>query len=153
VYAYVAEKLGLYGGIRDLELLTEIQDLRNAHIGLAYSFGRVTRTREEYETNAVAQCAETVPAAYKKFETKLERNNGAKYLLGDTPCAADFHVWEMLDQHELLAKKHDQPSPLAAFPKLTAYYDAFRAEPNLKAYFDSPDYALPVNDKALAYFH
>lgn len=154
VYVYVAEKLGLYKGIRDLELLAEIHDLRNAHIAIVYPFVKAVRDRKEYEAAAIDLCTQTVPKAYSKLEGILAKNGDTKYALGDTPCAADFHIWEMLDQHEMLAKNHDQTSPLARFPKLSVYYDAFRAEPTLAAYFTSPDYALPINHaESGAYFY
>lgn len=154
VYVYVAEKLGLYKGIRDLELLAEVYDLRNAHIALVYPFVKAVRDRKEYEVAAIDLCTQTVPAAYSKLEGVLTNNGDTKYMLGDTPCAADFHIWEMLDQHEMLAKNHEQASPLASFPKLSVYYDTFKAEPTLAAYFSSPSYALPINHaKSGAYFY
>jgi len=51
----------------------------------------------------------------------------------------------MLDQHEEIAKKRGAPSPLAAFPKLRAFYDEFKGLPRLASYFASPSFTLPMN--------
>eukprot|EP00971_Amphidinium_carterae_P314489 6251085-Amphidinium_carterae.1 len=72
---------------------------------------------------------------------------GTKFLSADTPLSGDFHAWEMLDQHELVASKLSYASPLAKFPKLTAYYKAFKELPTLQKYFASDAYQLPMNNK------
>jgi len=53
----------------------------------------------------------------------------------------------MIDQLELMAKKHGTKSPIADLPKLAAFYAHFRALPQLKKYFDSDMYKLPCNNK------
>ena len=53
----------------------------------------------------------------------------------------------MLDQHEILATHTSNPSPLAAFPKLTALYESFKAMPQLAKYFSGDLYKLPINNK------
>ena len=35
---------------------------------------------------------------------------------GGGPTAPDFHLWEMIDQHAMLAADHSLPDPLAAKP-------------------------------------
>ena len=74
------------------------------------------------------------------------RHTGTLFTAGETLTAGDFHLWEMLDQHEMLAADYGLPSPLAAYPKLAAMYAAVRAEPKLQGYFAGPLYALPVNN-------
>jgi len=148
---YLAEKLGLYGGIKDLELLSEVYDLRNSVIDLVYPFKKVTRTKEEFDASTEPQCSKVAPKFYAKLEASII--NDTKFLLKDTPCACDFHCWEMLDQHELIAKEFGHESPLKAFPKLTKYYAAFKALPQLQAYFASDLAKLPCNNSlGNAYF-
>ena len=40
----------------------------------------------------------------------------------DSPSSADFSFWEMLDQHEIIAKKRGMKSPLENFLELQRYY-------------------------------
>mmetsp|Transcript_5958 Transcript_5958/g.18743 ORF Transcript_5958/g.18743 Transcript_5958/m.18743 type:complete len:357 (+) Transcript_5958:66-1136(+) len=151
-YVHVADKAGLYRGVRDLELMMEVFDLRNAHVDLVYPFADATRSQAEFDKKAVQLCEKTLATYYAKFAAVLAASGG-KYLCGDDLAAADFHLWEMIDQHELLAKRLDLSSPLVGFPRLGTYYGDFRAEPKLAAYFESPDYSLPVNSsEAGAYF-
>ena len=61
--------------------------------------------------------------------------------------ACDFHIWELLDQ------LHDSAVlelSAAEFPLLRAFYDRFRALPQLQAYFAGSLYALPHNNKMAA---
>ena len=51
----------------------------------------------------------------------------------------------------MMAKKAGLPSPLANYPRLTAFYARFRALPKLATYFASDAYALPCNNK-MAHF-
>ena len=139
---YLAEKIGVYGGIKDLEMLSEVYDLRNSLMELVYPFKKVNRDEKEFNVSTEAQCAKVAPKFYAKFEAVLKK----KFLIADTPCACDFHAWEMIDQHELLAAKYAQTSPLSEFPKLKVYYETFKALPQLQAYFESDKYKLPCNN-------
>ena len=148
---YLAEKFGFYGGIKDLELLCEIYDLRNSMIELVYPFKKVNRTPEEFAASTEPQCSAVVTKYYAKFNGFLGKT---KYLLKDTPCASDFHLWEMIDQHECLAIKYGHASPLANFPALKTYYENFKAEPKLKPYFNSDVSKIDINSvMGNAYFY
>ncbi|KAJ8602609.1 hypothetical protein CTAYLR_009538 [Chrysophaeum taylorii] len=150
---HIGEKIGIYEGLRDLELLVEIFDLRNAVVDLAYPFRKVARDQAEFEVAAEAHLGKVAPKQYAKLEAVLEKN-GTLYMLKDTPSVCDFHVWEMLDQHESLALKFNHPSPLIPFPKLKRLHDTLKADPKLKPYFDSDKYKLPINNPlGGAYFH
>jgi hypothetical protein len=76
-----------------------------------------------------------------------------RYLLGNTPTAPDFHLWEMLDQHEILARgtqeaKQGTPSSfLGDYSRLSKFYKAFRGLKELEGYFASDAYKLPLNNK------
>ena len=91
-----------------------------------------------------------VPTAYTKLENFMKQQ-GKSYLVSDGPTVADFHMWEMMDQHERMAAKTGAPSPLANFGKLRELYERIRAEPRLAGYFGSAAYALPQNNKSAAY--
>ena len=72
-------------------------------------------------------------------------------LAGSRPTAGDFHIWEMLDQHELMASSAGLPSPLEAHPTLRAFHARLRALPQLQLYFDSEAAHLPCNNR-MAHF-
>lgn len=153
VYVHVATKAGVYGGIKDLEYLCEVYDLRMSVMDLVYPFKRVNRSQEEFEKSVESHCQKFAPEFYAKFEAILEKNK-TLFLLKDTPCAADFHLFEMLDQHALLAAKYEHKDALHDFPKLRALHDALKADPKLAKFFASESYKLPCNSiEADAYFY
>mmetsp|Transcript_67137 Transcript_67137/g.151755 ORF Transcript_67137/g.151755 Transcript_67137/m.151755 type:complete len:245 (-) Transcript_67137:268-1002(-) len=145
---YLGEKFGLSGATPEArrlndELLNEIYDVRNAVIELSYPFKKVSRDEQEYRANALA-IVEKLP--FGKFEDVLARR-GTDFFCGKTPCTSDFHIWEMLDQHRLLCEQMGASSAfLSEFPKCTAFYERFRALPQLQRYFASDAYKLPVNN-------
>eukprot|EP00930_Biecheleria_cincta_P018202 TRINITY_DN1425_c0_g1_i1.p1 TRINITY_DN1425_c0_g1~~TRINITY_DN1425_c0_g1_i1.p1 ORF type:complete len:340 (+),score=78.64 TRINITY_DN1425_c0_g1_i1:72-1022(+) len=151
---YLGSRLRMSGGgykARQLneQLLCEIYDVRNTMIDMAYPFKEVCRTEEEHKAKVV-KVLEGGP--FKKFEAILEKGN-TDFFCGKTPCTSDFHIWEMLDQHKMLAEKHAQADIFTSIPKCKAFYDKFRALPQLQKYFDSDSYKLPVNNQAAgAYF-
>jgi len=139
-YQYLARKLNLYGeGIVENakvdQISCEVMDLRNAAVGVFYGSGDFQKHFEK-----------TVPTHYGKLDLWFEQQ-GTLYTIGEKPTAGDFHLWEMLDQHELCASDKGFSSPLANFPRLRALYDAFRKEPTLESYFLSEMYKLSVNNK------
>ncbi|KAJ8600130.1 hypothetical protein CTAYLR_003462 [Chrysophaeum taylorii] len=152
VFVYVGEKLGIYRGIRDLELLSEIYDLRNTLIELSYPFYQICGDSSEFEVKAKRHCENIGGSYYDKLEAALQE----PFFLGDEPSVCDFHVWEIVDQHEALTRKHGVKATLLDdYPKLQAFHARFKALPQLRAYFDSPDYNLDINDRtnAGAYFY
>ena len=76
------------------------------------------------------------------------QTRGTRWLVKDTLSSADFHLWELIDQHEIIAKRRGLPSPLEACPRLQRYYAEFRALPELEKYFQSDAYTLPMNSIA-----
>jgi len=91
----------------------------------------------------------SLPGHYDKFEGWLAKN-GTKFLASDEPTTADFHLWELLDQNELVARFLERPSFLESNPKwstLLAYYLRFKELPAVKKYLDSDLAKLPVNNK------
>lgn len=131
------------------QLLNEIYDVRNGVIDLVYPFKKVSRSEEEYKESAMKR-AEEPP--FSKFEAILEKS-GTDFFSASKPCTADFHIWEMLDQHKLMAAKMGKDDIFEKFPKCKAFHDRFRALPTLEKYFESDAYKLPCNNPmANAYF-
>jgi glutathione S-transferase len=154
VLAYLGNKLRLGGlgykaRIKNEELLCEIYDVRNAMIDLVYPFKDVCRTEDEHKDKS-GKKLESGPFA--KFEAVLEKA-GTDYFCGKSPCTSDFHIWEMLDQHKLLAEKLGKGDIFEKIPKCKGFYDRFRALPTLQKYFESEAYKFEINNSgAKAYF-
>jgi len=125
-------------------VLCEVMDLRNNAVKLFYGG---PADAEAFKAAVVEHLNGSVKGSYGKLEAYTAQNGGTYSAGGETPTAGDFHVWEMLDQHETLAKDYGQASPLEGNPKLTALYAAFRALPTLQKYFDGDLYKLPPNNK------
>lgn len=80
----------------------------------------------------------------KPFEEFLGDN---KWLAGANITWADFILWEMLDQHLLLA-----PGCLDSLPKLKAYHQAFMEEPKIKEFLASDKcFKGPCNNKVASW--
>lgn len=126
-------------------------DLRDAVIKLVYPFGSV-KSVNEYKTEMKKHLSDggTAAANMTKFEGYLKQR-GTAFFCGNKPCTGDFHVWEMLDQHEMMAKDLGCPSLLDKYPLMKAYYAKFRGLPQMESYFSSAAYKLPVNNK-MAHF-
>lgn len=141
---YLARRFGLYGTtwreqIGCEELLDEAMDLRNACVRVFYGSG-VAGAEELLQG--------TVATSFTKFEQWLQRSPLAgTFLLGAAPRAPDFHLWELIDQLESFATDAGSQSPSAQHPKLSAFYAAFRALPQLQPYFAGPHARLPANNR------
>jgi len=139
---YLGRKFGL-AGKDDKELtkmeqiLAEVFDLRNEFLIVAYKTGGIEKDLVDHLGTAV------------KSLTKLEewfKFNNTLFSVSDKPLAADFHLWEMLDQHELLSQHLKRGSLVGKFERLKRFYDTFRGLPQLKKYFEGDSYKLPVNN-------
>jgi glutathione S-transferase len=153
VLEYLGDKLGIDGFKDDGEkyanaqCLAEVYDLRNALMQVVYPFHRFTRSAEEFEETCPVHLSQKLPAHLTKLEAWMAMR-GTKFLVRDaSPTSADFHAFEMLDQHEEIAKRRGAASPLASFPKLRAFYDEFKGLPQLAKYFASSSYTLPMNSQ------
>ena len=74
--------------------------------------------------------------------TRTEWGNADVSLLFQV-TVADFPMYELLDQHRLMI-----PGVLDAYPKLTAFMNAFEALPKIKEYMASDKFMKrPVNNK------
>jgi len=118
------------------QVLCEAHDLRNIAVNAFY--GGPSEAVVDFLTKSV-------PKSYAKFEGWLKHQTTGPYTVGETPTVGDFHLWEMVDQCELLAFDHAKDSPLKSYPMLKKLHDSLRAEPKLQRYFSGPLYNLPVN--------
>eukprot|EP00191_Tetraselmis_sp_GSL018_P002148 CAMPEP_0177597116 /NCGR_PEP_ID=MMETSP0419_2-20121207/11526_1 /TAXON_ID=582737 /ORGANISM="Tetraselmis sp., Strain GSL018" /LENGTH=230 /DNA_ID=CAMNT_0019089237 /DNA_START=114 /DNA_END=806 /DNA_ORIENTATION=+ len=150
VYAYLGEKLGITptdenSKFWDSQALLEVFDLRNGMIELVYPFKQVCRTQAEFEARRDKILEELLLKSYEKFEKVLQKTPGP-FIGGETPAPSDFHLFEMIDQHEALAKSAGKPSPVSSYSGLQKLHAAFKELPSLKNYFSSDAYKLPINN-------
>ena len=73
--------------------------------------------------------------------TKLEGFCIGPFMTGVKPRSGDFVLWEMLDQHIILARALDLDDWLGECPKLATLHSSMRALPELADYFAAPCYA------------
>eukprot|EP01123_Difflugia_compressa_P010147 TRINITY_DN3641_c0_g1_i1.p1 TRINITY_DN3641_c0_g1~~TRINITY_DN3641_c0_g1_i1.p1 ORF type:complete len:245 (-),score=42.25 TRINITY_DN3641_c0_g1_i1:122-748(-) len=138
--SYLGRKFKLVGkDERDLakveQIMNQVSDLRNTVIKVFYN-----------AADGENHLTKDLPVHYSKFENWLKQNNTI-YTVCDTPTAGDFHLWEMIDQHELFAKSKGKPSPLEDYPKLKQLYQHFKDLPQIQQYLNKPISQYPVNNK------
>lgn len=148
VYQYIGRLTSLCGKSeeeieKNEQTLCQVFDLRNAVVGVAYN-------NAQYDQNMPIHFSKTVPAHYKKFNNWLEVN-GTDFFSGSEPLTADFHVWEMLDQHQGWAKDAGIADPLRNFAALQKFYDRFARLEKMKSYFTSEVSKLSYNNVSAAF--
>lgn len=117
------------------QLLCQAMDLRNAMVGKFYNPGTTPdQLKSLLDDGSIA-----------KFEMWLE-HRGDTFLLGKSPVAPDFHLFELLDQLKLVADVHGAEW-LEGCTSLKKYYSDFRALPEMESYFSSRMHGLPLNNK------
>lgn len=124
------------------QTLAQCFDLRNAVMDVVYPFKGVTP--ENYAESLKKHVGSQAAGHFDKFEAFL---GDKPFFAGEEPTAGDFHVWEMIDQHEMMTKAQGLPSMLETRPKLKAFYERFKALEKLVPYFASPAAKFPVNNK------
>ncbi|CAL1164742.1 unnamed protein product, partial [Cladocopium goreaui] len=149
IMSYLGDKFDMNGTteaqkIRTQELLCEIYDVRNSMIDLVYPFKRLVQDWPECDANqrGVRHQRQSKSLGTREADLDLRADNlsgGKWFVLQDGPGVADFHIWEMLDQHKMLSERIGGPDIFAEFPKCKAFYDAFKALPTLKNYFASEE--------------
>lgn len=147
VMLYLGDRCGLNGKttaerLQTVQMLEEIYDLRNRVIELVYPFKEVCRDQAEHDAKLAAHLEKGAKGNYTKFEACVV----GPFFLGAEVSTSDFHLFEMLDQHELMCAKAGAASLLADFPKLKALHEAMKAAPELAGYFASDACKLPCNN-------
>lgn len=115
--------------------LDQIKDLRDDLMKVVYPFGDA-KTKDEFPDVAKKHLASST----KTNLTKLEGFCKGPYICGSSPQSADFHIFEMLDQHSIIAASLGEPDPMEGLPKMKALHAAFKADPKLAKYFESDQY-------------
>ena len=143
------------------QLLCEIMDVRNKMVEFAYA-------QQENQQQAAAALFDATMVAdrgsFKKIERWLESKKSSStnyFLVGSAASAADFALYEMLDQYaclirffELIACENKNPTEiLEACEKsnLANLYENFRNSPQMEMYFQSPLNDLPFNNKSASF--
>ena len=113
-------------------------DLRNNTVRMAYG------------TGDVAGQLEGCQGSFQKLEDFLGQL-GTPFFSGQQPSVACFHVFEMIEQHQLMEKFVKGSGLFDKFPLLSALHSKLKEDPKLKGYFESPEYAFPQNNKMAKY--
>lgn len=156
VMLYVARKTGLNGSdaaqqTKIEQVLLDTYDLRDAQTNMVYWYKGFCRNLKEWDEQKAKHFPEKAYPFFDKQEKWLAQE-GTTFFAGDKPTAADFHVWEQLDQHIQLAEDLGNKSPLEGRERLAKFYAAFKALPELQGYFASDAYKLPCNVPEFTYW-
>ena len=143
------------------QLLCEIMDVRNKMVEFAYA------EHENQQQAAAALFDATMVAdrgSFKKIERWLESKRSSStdcFLVGSAASAADFALFEMLDQYACLiqffelipCENKNSAEILEACDKshLANLYENFRNSPQMEKYFQSPLNELPFNNKSASF--
>jgi glutathione S-transferase len=142
-FAQVGRATGLWGHseVENSEceqLLCECMDLRNNMTG--FSYGRKYDRQPEKLVSDSRRILD-------KLELWMAKSSDKTFFVGGHATAPDFHIWEMLDQFELLAKHYKIPSLSESHPNLGAFYRNFAELPQNQRYLSSDLHKLPCNNK------
>jgi len=148
VLLYLGQKLGIDEAahfFKNHMVLDQVMDLRNDLMGVVYPFSGKVKTKEDFPNGA----KEHLASSAKTNLTKLEGFCVGPYMCGASPQSGDFHVFEMLDQHQSICKKVGEPDVLDTYPKLKALHQQMKAEPKLQTYFEHDCYCKWAQNNGL----
>ena len=129
--------------------LDQLMDLRNDTMKIVYPFANVVTKQADFK----AGLKEHVEKTASMHLAKLEGHCVGPYLCGGTIQSADFHMFEMLDQHVAMCEQAGVAFDVSPFPKLKALHGAMRSDPALATYFASDMYKrYAVNNPMAAFF-
>jgi glutathione S-transferase len=117
------------------QALDQIMDLRNDTMKIVYPFGAI-KTRAEFP-EALVKHMDSCAAGHF---AKLNAHCVGPFMCGPQPQSADFHCFEMFDQHMTMCKEMGITFDFSKYPALQAQHAAIKAEPTLAAYFASDFY-------------
>jgi glutathione S-transferase len=116
-------------------VLDQVMDWRNDLMKIVYPGNGVN------DKGAFPEAAKKhLDDSTKTNMTKLEGFCKGTFMCGAAPQSGDFHLFEMLDQHQIIAAKVGASDPLEGYPKLTALHAALKASPKLAKYFEADCY-------------
>jgi len=143
VLMYLGRKFGLAGETPQQtsiveQVLCQTMDLRNDTVRAAYG------------TGDLAAHLSSAPTHFAKLEQFLEQL-GSTYYGGATPSVADFHVFEMVEQHQFMAAKAGVEGFLSELPRVAHLAACLKRDPRMASYFGSEEYGYPLNNKMAKY--
>lgn len=112
------------------QIVAQTMDWRNDSIG--YFYGRKIDNLEEYVNSGLL-------VHYKKLNDFIE-SNGTLFSCSNDITLADFHLFEMIDQHQAWFSYLSKNSILKNYPKLETIHNLMRKEKKLELYFNSQYY-------------
>lgn len=145
---YLGKRLGIDQPehfLHNHQALDQVMDLRNDTMKIVYGFAGVTKE------GFPAALAKHMGGGAATHLAKLEGFVVGPFVCGETPQSADFHLFEMLDQHLSMCAETEGVAPLelAKYPKLQAQHAAMRSHPKLQKYFGSDFHAKYAFNNAM----
>jgi glutathione S-transferase len=128
--------------------LDQLMDLRNDTMKIVYPFANVVTKQADFKAGLKEHVAQTA----SMHLAKLEGHCVGPYLCGGEIQSADFHMFEMLDQHVAMCEQAGVVFDVSPFPKLKALHGALRADPALALYFASDMYKRYAFNNPMAAF-
>jgi len=144
IMRYIARKHDLCGKTDEerarVDMLAEqSMDFRNGWVRLCYA----AAAGADYESSKKAYL-EKLPATLQQFEAFL---GGRQWFAGSSLAFPDFHMYELLDQHKMMA-----PECLNDCPNLKAFVERFEGLPQIAKYRKSPKFMSgPLNNKMASF--
>lgn len=154
----------LYPEVKDMvdaaQVLAEIHDVRDMFVRLCYGpqanfDANKTNHMNNVRRNFAKLEAWLAPASSEPGAKRKRDEGSSLYLLKtSTPTPADFHLFEMIDQHMTFASSHKIDFDVTTeFPNLGRLHEAIKRDPKLKAaYFDSDAASYPINNPQANFF-
>jgi glutathione S-transferase len=143
-FTYLGRKLNMMGASPEEmseceQLLCECMDLRNKVTGFAYGGDGSTSAKESFFHGISSKNGQL-----EKLEQWLvKKSRHPCFFVGDRASAPDFHIWEMLDQLQVMAVVGLQ----SLFPRLSEFHSLFGSLSENSRYLSSALAALPLNNK------
>jgi len=139
-YRYLGRKAGLLGKTEKEQALCDlsaevVKDFRDELVQIFYGFGIPS---DQYEAKKKEYVTNKLPVSLKNFSQFLKDKT---WLAGETLTFPDFHLYELLDQVQILF-----PGNLEKYPNLVEYNKRFQSLPKISEYLQSSRFqARPIN--------
>jgi len=142
IFAHLGRACGMLGDDQIAtseceQLLSEIYDLRNVVVGYAYGSGEVDISSVLAQANKhLEKLEQWLEIQAEKTEQNLDNDGRVVHLVNGKYSAPDFHLYEMLDQFEALAKENKQDL-YTNLKRIKEFKEGFETLPENQFYLDS----------------
>lgn len=141
IFAHLGRACGMLGDDQIAtseceQLLCEIYDLRNVVIDYAYSEKSDVSSVLAKANGHLNKLDQWLEIQAEKMEQNLENGSRVVHLVNDKYSAPDFHLYEMLDQLEALAKENKQEL-YTNLTRVKEFKEGFEALPENQFYLNS----------------